>query len=452
MGMSEWSYTPLAELLAPGGNISYGIVQPGTHDDDGVPILRVSDIRNGRIDVTQPLRVSPGIESAHARTRLKGGELLLTLVGTVGETAVVPMELSGWNVARAVAVIPVHEEVGAYWLRLALSAPIAQEMIRGRQNTTVQATLNLKDVAQLPILMPAPYERAAIAKIIGEIDDKIELNRRMNETLEAMARAIFQSWFVDFDPVRAKASGESTDSICQRLGLTPELLALFPDSFEDSELGEIPVGWNHSTLAAEAKRCGGFIQTGPFGSQLHASDYVDEGVPVVMPQDLNNRRISVERIVRVTEEMAQRLTRHRVEPGDVVYSRRGDVERHALVSDREAGWLCGTGCLLVRLGAAWPSQAYLSEVLDLPVTREWLVRHAVGATMPNLNTSILGDVPLLMPSEPLLHAFEAVAGPFRTQQVASSVESDSLAHARDALLPKLLNGEIGLEEFGLAVA
>jgi type I restriction enzyme S subunit len=308
------------------------------------------------------------------------------------------------------------------------------------------------DLQNLSVIWCPVEVQRQIADILSVLDDKIELNRRMNETLEAMARAIFQSWFVDFDPVRAKASGESADSICQRLGLTPELLALFPDSFEDSELGEIPKGWTHSTLAAEAKRCGGFIQTGPFGSQLHASDYVDEGVPVVMPQDLNNRRISVERIVRVTEEMAQRLTRHSVRPGDVVYSRRGDVERHALVSDREAGWLCGTGCLLVRLGAAWPSQAYLSEVLDLPVTREWLVRHAVGATMPNLNTSILGAVPLLMPSEPLLHAFEAVAGPFRKQQVASSVESDSLAHTRDALLPKLLNGEIGLEDFGLAVA
>lgn len=291
-----------------------------------------------------------------------------------------------------------------------------------------------------------------IADILSALDDKIEINRSMNETLETMARAIFQSWFVDFDPVHAKASGEPAESICCRLGLTPELLALFPDSFEDSELGEIPAGWNYSTLAAEAKRCGGFVQTGPFGSQLHAADYVEEGVPVVMPQDLNNRRISVDRIVRVTDEMAQRLSRHRVKPGDVVYSRRGDVERHALVSDREAGWLCGTGCLLVRLGSAWPSQAYLSEVLDLPITREWLVRHAVGATMPNLNTSILGDVPLLMPSEPLMNAFEAVAGPLRNQQISSSIESDSLVDVRDALLPKLLNGEIALDELGLTGA
>jgi len=448
--MSEWIESPLSELLVPGGNISYGIVQPGTHDDDGVPILRVSDIRHGRISVAQPLRVLPSIESAHVRTRLKGGELLLTLVGTVGETAIVPDELSGWNVARAVAVIPVREDVGAYWLRLALSAPNAQEMIRGRQNTTVQATLNLKDVAQLPILMPAQKERTAIAKIIGDLDDKIELNRRMNETLEAMARAIFQSWFVDFEPVRAKASGESTEPICQRLGLTPELLALFPDSFEDSELGEIPTGWSYSTLAEQAKQHGGFIQTGPFGSQLHAADYVDEGIPVVMPQDLVNRRISVAKVARVAEDTAQRLTRHKVRPGDVVYSRRGDVERHALVSDREDGWLCGTGCLLVRLGAGWPSQAYLSELLYLPGTREWLVRHAVGATMPNLNTSILDAVPLQMPSESVMYAFEAVAGPLRTQQIASSIESDSLAAVRDVLLPKLLTGDIALDRYGTA--
>lgn len=311
---------------------------------------------------------------------------------------------------------------------------------------TVQDNINLQTIERLQIPVPPLAEQRAIAHILGTLDDKIELNRRTNETLEAMARAIFKSWFVDFDPVRAKASGESSESICRRLGLTPEFLALFPDSFRESELGEVPAGWNTSTLAAEAKRYGGFIQTGPFGSQLHASDYVDEGVPVVMPQDLVDRRISVGRIVRVTVEMAQRLSRHAVKPGDVVYSRRGDVERHALVSEREVGWLCGTGCLLVRLGDAWLSQAYLSEVLDLPVTREWLVRHAVGATMPNLNTSILGNVPLLIPSESLLSAFESIAGPLRKQQVAKSIESDSLAAVRDALLPKLLGGELGVCE------
>ena len=241
--VSEWKSSPLSSLLAEGRGISYGIVQPGSHQEDGVPIVRVADIRHGRITVDQPMRVTPEIEAAYARTRLRGGELLLTLVGTVGEAAVVPSYMKGWNVARAVAVVPVREDVGAYWVRLALSAPRAREMIYGRLNTTVQATLNLKDVAQLPIILPDGDERERITNIIGTLDDKIELNRGMNETLEAIARAMFKSWFVDFDPVRAKMSGEPPESICRRLGLTASLLALFPDRLIDSELGEIPEGW-----------------------------------------------------------------------------------------------------------------------------------------------------------------------------------------------------------------
>ncbi|MBK7977449.1 MAG: restriction endonuclease subunit S [Deltaproteobacteria bacterium] len=176
-----------------------------------------------------------------SRTRLQGGELLLTLVGTVGETAIVPDALRGWNTARAVGVIPVREDVGAYWIRLALQSSEARQVIDSRLNTTVQATLNLGDVAKLPIVLPPRSERERITQILGTLDDKIELNRRMNETLEAMARALFKSWFVDFDPVRAKAEGRD-------LGLPKHLADLFPDSFVDSELGEIPKGWSVRSL------------------------------------------------------------------------------------------------------------------------------------------------------------------------------------------------------------
>src|SRR6266508_777643 len=199
---SEWETVPLGSLIEPSRGISYGIVQPGAPVVDGVPIVRVSDVRDGRIAVSAPLRVAPSIEAAYVRTRLAGGELLLTLVGTVGESAVVPASLAGWNTARAVAVIPVRKELGAYWVKLALGAPGVREIIDSRLNTTVQATLNLGDVARLPIVLPPTPEREAIAHILGTLDDKIELNRRMNETLEAMARAIFKSWFIDFDPVR----------------------------------------------------------------------------------------------------------------------------------------------------------------------------------------------------------------------------------------------------------
>ena len=157
--VAEWEVVALGRLIEPDRGISYGIVQPGFPVPAGVPIVRVSDVRDGRITTTDPLRVTPVIEAAYSRTRLKGGELLLTLVGTVGETAIVPESLAGWNTARAVAVIPVRKEIGSYWVQIALRTPAVREIIHSRLNTTVQATLNLRDVAQLPIILPPRAEQ-----------------------------------------------------------------------------------------------------------------------------------------------------------------------------------------------------------------------------------------------------------------------------------------------------
>jgi type I restriction enzyme S subunit len=238
--MGEWPVIRLKDAVDPRRGISYGIVQPGSPVDSGVPIVRVSDIRNGQIATESPLRVHRDIENQYARTRLRGGELLITIVGTVGETVIAPSTLAGWNVARAVAVIPVDPEIGAYWVQLALKSPSIRALIDSRLNTTVQATLNLGDLAQLPILLPPARTREAIAAILGALDDKIELNRRMNETLEAMARAIFKDWFVDFGPTRAKVAGQTPY-------LAPEIWSLFPGQLDDE--GK-PEGWRSDRLRA----------------------------------------------------------------------------------------------------------------------------------------------------------------------------------------------------------
>src|SRR5579885_693443 len=104
------------------------------------------------------------------------------------------------------------------------------------------------------------------------------------------------------------------------------------------------------TLGEVCDQVGGIIQTGPFGSQLHQSDYVSQGVPVVMPKDIIDGRVSDKEIARISEEDANRLSRHRLQSGDIVYGRRGDIGRQALITERESGWLCGTGCLRISLG------------------------------------------------------------------------------------------------------
>ena len=140
------------------------------------------------------------------------------------------------------------------------------------------------------------------------------------------------------------------------------------------------------------------IQTGPFGSQLHQSDYSECGIPVVMPKDLVGGKISEESIARVDKTHVERLCRHKIEVGDILYSRRGDVGRCAHVTKKEEGWLCGTGCLRVTVDSEKADSRFVFFQLQHPDTVGWVEKHAVGATMLNLNTTILSSVPIRLPA------------------------------------------------------
>jgi type I restriction enzyme S subunit len=172
-------------------------------------------------------------------------------------------------------------------------------------------------------------------------------------------------------------------------------------------IGPLPDGWDTATLGDLCARGGGDLRTGPFGTQLHARDYVTDGVPIVMPRNIGDNVIRVAGIARVGLADADRLEEHRLRTGDIVYSRRGDVERRALVRAEQHGWLCGTGCLRIRPGRA-VSSAYLAHYLGHPAVRRWVVRHAVGVTMPNLNTAILSAVPVVIPPRPTQDAIAEV--------------------------------------------
>ena len=156
--------------------------------------------------------------------------------------------------------------------------------------------------------------------------------------------------------------------------------------------------WQHTTLGQVCAAQGGAIQTGPFGSQLHTSDYKEFGIPVVMPTNIGDGGIVVDGIARIDQADVDRLSQHKLQMGDIVFSRRGDVTKNALIRQHEVGWFCGTGCLKVRLGDESTATAkFISYSLCLPDTKDWLIRHAVGATMPNLNTGILSAVPIFLP-------------------------------------------------------
>ncbi|MHC3370244.1 restriction endonuclease subunit S [Rhodococcus aetherivorans] len=173
----------------------------------------------------------------------------------------------------------------------------------------------------------------------------------------------------------------------------------------------IPDGWRTTTLGALCREAGGDIQTGPFGSQLHASDYVAVGIPSVMPQNIGDNVISDEDIARISPADAKRLSKYLLHENDIVYSRRGDVEKRALVRAENDGWLCGTGCLRVRFGnSSACDPRFVSYFLGTQESRTWIKLHAVGATMPNLNTSILSALPVRVPEPHVQRAIADVLG------------------------------------------
>ena len=140
------------------------------------------------------------------------------------------------------------------------------------------------------------------------------------------------------------------------------------------------------------------IQTGPFGSQLHQSDYVDEGIPCIMPTNIGQMLdFHKENLAHITKEDSERLSRHLVHEGEIIYSRRGDIEKCAYVSKEQDGWFCGTGCLKISITSPLAVPKFVAYQLSTSEIRSWIVGNAVGTTMLNLNTSVLSDVPLRLP-------------------------------------------------------
>src|SRR6185436_8250120 len=272
------------------------------------------------------------------------------------------------------------------------------------------------DLERLRVLWRPVPEQHAIAHILGTLEDKIELSRRMNETLEAMARALFKSWFVDFDPVRAKAEGRDT-------GLPQPIADLFPDSLEESELGEIPSGWR----VASVHEIADVVYGAPFASAQFNADGVGE--PLIRIRDLANESPGV-----WTPEVHPKG--FRVRPGDIVVGMDGEFRAH-LWGGAEA-WLNQRVCVFVPKGGA--SAAFVRNSIVEPLAH--IESTETATTVIHLGKADIDRFSIVVPSGDLLAAFNRNCQPWYERIVAGKQESRTLAALRDALLPKLIAGDL----------
>jgi len=199
----------------------------------------------------------------------------------------------------------------------------------------------------------------------------------------------------------------------------------------------MPIGWRDTVLSAVVRGDDG-LQTGPFGGQLHASEYTEGGVPVVMPKDLGKGRITTSSVARVPEAVAAELARHRLTKDDILFGRRGDIGRCGLVVEEERGWLCGTGCLRARPDPQQTFAPFLIHVISWEPTVRWLTENAVGQTMLNLNTSILGRLPLRLPPLGEQRKIAAILSSVDHAIEATRAVIDQLQVAKKAMMAELL--------------
>ena len=430
----DWDCPVIGDHLKADRGISVGVMYPGGNSPGGIPLIKAGDIRNNWINPRPDFSISTEKHQEYIRTELEGGELLISLVGNAGQTAVVPKEMSGWNAARAVAVLRLQDKVDPIYLQYCLQSPSIQLLMKSWCNTTVQETLNLKEIKKVPFPLPKKAEQIAIAHILGTLDEKIELNRKTNETLEGIAKALFKSWFVDFDPVRAKAEGRPT-------GLPDEISELFPDSFEESELGEIPSGWESSPLSDFITEVGKKIKP---SSETASNPYV--------PIDCISSKTLMLQDYKEGDEAKSSLVSFK--KGDILFGAMRPYFHKVCIAPFDG--TTRTTCLVLN-SKAKDYFGFSLLTLFQESTIEFATQNSTGSTIPYIKwMNELDSLTIAVPSVELATQFNNFLEPILEKFFHGIQERKVLSELRDILLPKLVSGELRvpdaekiLEEVGI---
>jgi type I restriction enzyme S subunit len=386
--------------------------------DAGYPYIAIPQLRNGRVDVSGARRIT----HAHflewtRKAKPMENDVVLSRRCNPGETAFVPADLEFALGQNLVLLRADGTRVHPPFLRWLVRGPAWWGQVSKFLNVgAVFDSLKCADIPNFVLPIPPLDEQRAIAHILGTLDDKIELNRRMSETLEAMARALFKSWFVDFDPVRAKAEGRDP-------GLPKHIADLFPDSFEDSELGEIPRGWKVSRVGEEFDLTMG--QSPPGETYNETGD----GIPFYQGRADFQWRFPKRRVYCTAPTRIAKA-------GDTLISVRAPVGDINMAAEDCA---IGRGVAAARHKSG--SRSYTYQFMH-SLKAVFLRFEAEGTVFGSISKTDFHAIPCIAPPPRLVSSFETILAPVDDRIAVAEAQSRTLASLRDTLLPRLISGEM----------
>ena len=424
---SEWPVLPLEECLD--ALIDYRGKTP-EKTSFGVPLVTAKVIKSGRIETPTEFIAHEEYDAWMRRGIPRPGDVVMTTEAPLGEVA----QLGATKIALAQRVITMRGRLGLLdntYLLYLLQTEDMQEQLKARATGTTVLGIKQSELRKLAVQIPPLDLQKSAAKTLKSIDDRITLLRETNKTLESIAQAIFKSWFVDFDPVRAKMEGRQPE------GMDEETAALFPDSFEESELGLRPRGWHVKPIGDLVPTMGGATpstKNEEFWSpaEFHWSS----------PKDLSgiNSPVLLETEKKVSTAGLKKISSGLMPVGTLLMSSRAPIGYLAISAVPIA---INQGYIAIPAGGAL-SPLYM--LFWCKTNMETIKGNANGSTFMEISKKAFRPILAIEPTTEILNAFEGVAGALFQRLKANEEQAQMLTTLRDTLLPRLISGQLRLPE------
>ncbi|SFE57584.1 restriction endonuclease subunit S [Nitrosomonas sp. Nm166] len=463
--MSEWEEISLSEVVSHQKGFAF---KSEDYQKAGIPVVRVSNFTSDSVDVSDLYFVSEDMGNENKNVELRMDDIVIATVGSwpsnpasiVGKTIRVPQSANGTLLNQNAVRLRVKDSNpdDQIFLYYVLKRPeFTNYLVSTAQGSANQASITLKDIFNYHFEWPEKKERKVIGEFLNAIDKKIELNRQINQTLEQIVRAIFKSWFVDFEPVKAKIAakqnGQDPDRAAMRTisGKTDQLdqlspdqrqqftttAALFPDELVDSELGKIPKGWALSIIGDEVDVVGGGTPSTKNGKFWEGGE-----ISWATPKDLSGlqEKILLQTEKKITEKGLVKISSGLLPVDTVLMSSRAPV---GYLAQTKIPVAINQGYIAMKCNGRLPPEYVL---LWADSVMDEIKQRATGSTFAEISKKSFRPISIIVPNDNILSEFEKQSKIIFTKIAESTSESMILSEIRNSLLPKLLSGEISLND------
>ena len=392
----------------------------GTHSNQetGKYLLSAKDILDGNVHIKDNSRIisEDDFNKIHKNYKLENYDVLLTVAGTIGRTAIIKNYQNNYTFQRSVAIFKTNDKIKSLWLYYYLNSPIGKQIIKSLSKGTTQLILPLKDLRSLKIPVPKNIsDQKKILSILTDIDKKIEINKRINNHLEQLIKYIHINWFEEFEPFKDM-------------------------NFYDTKLGSIPVGWDVKPLQDFIK-----FQEGP---GIRNWQYVEEdGINFLNIRCIQNNDLVLDTANMISKEEANGKYSHfMLNEWDLVISSSGTLGRYAIVREEHLPLCLNTSIIRFTPLHSFDHYAYVYSYLTSRGFYHYLLTMGSGSVQLNFGPTHLKQIDLIVPPENILKEYNDLIFPLIKQMVTIKSEISKLTKLRDTLLPKLMSGEIDVSK------